>query len=822
MWLPILASLAAALQQDTVPAVHLFDRDDAPRFIGRADTQTHFIAPTSSFSEIVPRVEIVARQAKFRVPAGTETEFIARAVVHGTDEIMALAETEPGRHGPVLIGALRIPRSITARGQDVTGILARRDGHAVGPTASPTDEPPGEGSVPVRWDLELQPEERLCLFPGTGPSSGLEVGRRIGGEALGARAPHALRVPNAVVILGRGAVPGLEIGRRELDAVMIGTPVGLAAPIELTRADAAEPGTLRFDVPESLLALDAGKTFTIVLERPGSSRFVASPALDEVAEASRRAPTGALVDVTSRVGIHFAHLEGPREQLDIRPTMGPGAAWGDLNGDGFLDLVALQGGGRAGGAPLPDRVWVGGEGGSFTDVTAAAGLAAGDAGMGALLVDLDADGNLDLYCANYGADRLFLGRGDGTFEDGTALLPALQMWSASAIAGDPDGDGDLDLYVTSYLDYDETKMPPAEELDRYQREDPVEMLPFAFPGQRNVFLRNELAETGALAFTDVTEALGLLDAQGRGMQAAFWDFDQDGDDDLYIANDVSPNVLFRNEGDGTFKDVSFATGLDDPRGGMGLAIGDVDADGDEDLFLTNWQLEANALYENALISRRGLKRRRASFHDVTVRSGLGPSGIGRTSWGAELFDLELDGDLDLYVANGYTSPDYESTGICVGQTDLLFLGNGRGRFEEANELAPDAMAISLPSRGAAGADHDRDGDIDLLVTANNGRLVLLRNDAERAGTWLGLRLRWTGSLNPYAIGARVEVTDSKGRARGRTLRAGQGYLTGNAPELHFGLGDANGPARVAVTWPDGERTEHEAAPGAWATITRTP
>ena len=320
---------------------------------------------------------------------------------------------------------------------------------------------------------------------------------------------------------------------------------------------------------------------------------------------------------------------------------------------------------------------------------------------------------------------------------------------------------------------------------------------------------------------DVTEELGLLDVPGRGMQAAFWDFDQDGDDDLYIANDVSPNVLFRNEGDGTFKDVSFATGLDDPRGGMGLAIGDVDADGDEDLFLTNWQLEANALYENALISRRGLKRRRASFHDVTVRSGLGPSGIGRTSWGAELFDLELDGDLDLYVANGYTSPDYESTGICVGQTDLLFLGNGRGRFEEANQLAPDAMAISLASRGAAGADHDRDGDVDLLVTANNGRLVLLRNDAERAGTWLGLRLRWTGSLNPYAIGARVEVTDSKGRTRNRTLRAGQGYLTGNAPELHFGLGNAEGAARVTVTWPDGKRTEHEAEPGVWSTLTRT-
>ena len=322
------------------------------------------------------------------------------------------------------------------------------------------------------------------------------------------------------------------------------------------------------------------------------------------------------------------------------------------------------------------------------------------------------------------------------------------------------------------------------------------MLPFAFPGQRNVFLRNQLAESGELAFADVTEELGLLDVPGRGMQAAFWDFDQDGDDDLYIANDVSPNVLFRNEGDGTFRDVSFATGLDDPRGGMGLAIGDVDADGDEDLFLTNWQLEANALYENALISRRGLKRRRASFHDVTVRSGLGPSGIGRTSWGAELFDLELDGDLDLYVANGYTSPDYESTGICVGQTDLLFLGNGRGRFEEANQLAPDAMAISLASRGAAGADHDRDGT-SRPSTANNGRPVLATTRSAGHGSACLVEREPQPPRHSRPRGA-ARAAGRSGRARLPGLNA-RAALRAREPKV----------LRI-VTW----RTvhEHEAAP----------
>ncbi|MEM8712351.1 MAG: CRTAC1 family protein, partial [Planctomycetota bacterium] len=370
------------------------------------------------------------------------------------------------------------------------------------------------------------------------------------------------------------------------------------------------------------------------------------------------------------------------------------------------------------------------------------------------------------------------------------------------------------------------KMPPIEELGRYRREDPIEMLPFAFPGQRNVYLRNLLAESGKLAFQDATEALRLEDVQGRGMQSVFWDFDQDGDDDLYVANDVSFNVLFRNEGDGTFKDVSFSTGLDDPRGGMGLAIGAVDRDGDEDVFLTNWQLEANAIYLNSVVGKKGTKRRRASFHDATVRSGLGPSGIGKTSWGAELLDLDLDGVLDLYVANGYTSPDYESTGLCVGQTDQLFIGLGKGRFRQVEAdtkepitLPPALANISQASRGAIGADHDRDGDVDLLITANNGRAVLLENRAPRAGRWVGLRLRQEGA-NVYAIGASITVMTDAGEKFRSTLRAGQGYLTGNAPELHFGLGNAERIESLEITWPDGEITRAEAALDAWQTIRR--
>ena len=237
------------------------------------------------------------------------------------------------------------------------------------------------------------------------------------------------------------------------------------------------------------------------------------------------------------------------------------------------------------------------------------------------------------------------------------------------------------------------------------------------------------------------------------------------------------------------------------------------------MFLTNWQLEANALYLNGVASHSGRKRRRAAFHDATVKSGIGPSGIGKTSWGAELFDLELDGALDLYVANGYTSPDYESTGICVGQTDQLFVGDGAGRMREACVLGRRAFSLAFASRGAIGADHDRDGDVAILVTANNGRATLLRNEADRQGRWLGIRLAQAG-LNRYAIGAAVTVETSDGVRRRSTLRAGTGYLTGNAPELQFGLGRVEPGAKVTVEWPGGATPAHAVTLAAWTTLTR--
>ncbi len=523
-------------------------------------------------------------------------------------------------------------------------------------------------------------------------------------------------------------------------------------------------------------------------------------------------PAPWMLDVTNAAGLRFLHQEGPDLQMDIRPTMGPGAAIGDFDGDGWPDVYLVQGGGREGWPAQPNRLFRNRRDGRFEDVTASAGVGDTGAGMGALFFDVDGDRDLDLYVANYGADTLYQNQGDGTFRDvsvSAGLRDDAELasrWSASVCAGDYDGDGDLDLYVTSYLDYDLEKMPPADELERFQREDPVEMLPFAFPGQANVLWRND-SQDGEVRFTDVAPALEVHNPTGLSMQALWWDFDQDLDLDLYVANDVSPNVLYLNRGDGTFEDVTFVAGLDDPRGGMGLDLGDVDQDGDEDLFLSNWQLESNALYLNQHSRHSANRSRRANFRDATVAAGLGPSGVGVTSWGVTFFDCELDGDLDLLVVNGYTSPDYAQTGICVGQPNQLFLGQGRGRFVEASyaSVGP-ALRSERASRCALPWDFDRDGDLDLLITANNGWLQLLRNDAPRGqGHSLSLRLRNLQG-NAHGIGSRVTVRAGE-RTWTQALRAGIGYLGGNAPELLFGLGPAEAPVEVEVVWPDGHTTQ---------------
>ena len=603
---------------------------------------------------------------------------------------------------------------------------------------------------------------------------------------------------------GMPCTVNLEIENYGIDQAYLANTRKIAEG-EWTRASNGENGVFHIPLPPEP---KAGQSWTL-LTRSGLYFRGAHPGrIPDPVTTPKSEPEIAkhsLRDITDISGIQFVHFEGPDLQLDIRPTMGPGAAWGDVNGDGWHDLYLVQGGGRAG-VTSPNRLYKNLGEGKFKDMTETAGVGDTGAGMGALFFDANGDGHLDLYVANYGQDVLYQGNGDGTFTDVTVSAGIDSgLWSASASAADADGDGDLDLYVTRYLDFDLDKMPPLEALGGYERDDPPAMLPFAFPGQPNLFLRNE-SDANSIRFVDATEELGLANPKGLGMQSVWWDYDADGDQDLYVANDVSINVMFRNNGDGTFEDVTFGVGLDDPRGGMGLALGDVEGDGDEDLFLTNWELDTNALYVNRHKKAYGTSTRRSKFRDGTLHAGLAAPSIGSTSWGAVLFDMEADGDLDLFVANGYTSPDYATTGICVGQPNQLFLGDGTGQFQDGREVAGPALDIALASRGAVGCDWDRDGDVDLLVTSNNGRIQLLENRAPQEGHWISFLLDGT-TANPFGVGAIVTIEHGSRTLR-RTLRAGEGYLTSAPPELHFGLGPKDGPITARVTWPDGTETVH--------------
>ncbi len=573
---------------------------------------------------------------------------------------------------------------------------------------------------------------------------------------------------------------------------------------------------------------------------PGATPPPAPPRL----AASR--PTAAapwFTDATADAGLASTHVEGD-EQWDIRPTMGPGAAWGDVDGDGDPDLYVVGGSGQVG------RLFLNDGAGRFTDGTSAWGLdaradehgVAGDAGMGACFADWDGDGDPDLYVTNDGPNVMW--RNDGArFTDVTAEAgTGDDRWGAGVAFADVDRDGDLDLFVTNYLEYDESLLPEQPDDPARRREDPLAMLPYVFPGQANVLYRNE----GDGTFTDVTEEAGLLAPDGKSLGALFLDADEDGDPDLYVANDTTPNTFWENDGTGRFEEVSLFVGLDDPRGGMGLAPGDVDGDGDLDVLLTNWQLEPNGLYRNNHRHPPTERRFVPRFEDVAVRAGLARWSVGYVGWGCVLEDLDGDGDLDAFVANGYTSPDYETTMICVGQADQLFENvTPPGAFRQMKdaprwelvdvERAGPWAARELPSRALAAADADGDGDLDLVVTANNAPLVYLRN--ERGGRFL--RVVPEGRApNRDAVGARVELRCRAGATaddedddvpaggllgigasgrddlpRAAEVHAGSSYLAGHERGVRFGLADEE-PARVRVRWPDGATSTHEVPRGA--------
>ena len=503
-------------------------------------------------------------------------------------------------------------------------------------------------------------------------------------------------------------------------------------------------------------------------------------------------------DATQEAGIDFVHVNGANGQKFVIETVGPGGGFFDYDGDGRLDIYLINGAAVPGTEydPAPQNALYRNRGdGTFADVTSSAQVGDTGYGMGCAVGDYDNDGALDLYVTNFGANVLYRNEGDGTFADVTvAAQVGDEGWGASAAFADIDRDGFVDLYVGNYHNFSYANHRVCAEGGSGLQ---IYCGPEAFDGVTDVLYRNE----GDGTFADITVAAGLGSAEGKELGVVFGDVDLDGDPDLYLANDKTLNFLYLNDGTGYFAEEALLSGVaynedGDVEAGMGVDMGDYDNDGDPDLFVTNFQWETNTLYKNL---------GDGTFVDETFLAGLGKGSIAYLAWGTRFFDADNDGDRDLFIANGHLESDVEQyENATFPQRNQLFLNAGAGRFEE---YAEDGGALSLKrvSRGAAFGDYDYDGDIDVLVANVAAHPTLMRNDGA-SGHWVRLRLEGRDS-NRAGIGARVEVT-SGGQVQTDEVRSGASFLSQSDLRLHFGLGTATSIERVVVYWPSGRVEEY--------------
>ena len=541
------------------------------------------------------------------------------------------------------------------------------------------------------------------------------------------------------------------------------------------------------------------------------------PAALALLAAATAIPTPILVDAAGTAGLRFVHYTGATGEYFLPEILGPGGALFDYDGDGDLDVLLLQGApldtgpDRAALFPLPsghppgarlfrnDLVAGGDRVLRFTDVTEQAGLRFEAYGMGAATGDFDNDGDPDVYLTAFGANALLRNDG-GRFTDVTAEKGVGdERWSTSATFFDYDRDGDLDLFVANYVHFSAAANKRC--FDAVGARDYC--LPSVYRPVPDRLFRNE----GGGRFRDVSEAAGITRADGPGLGVVAADFDGDGWLDLYVANDGAANQLWMNRGDGTFEDRGLfsgtaynAEGL--PEGSMGVAAEDFDGDGDEDLFVTNLPRETSTLY---------LNQAKAQFHDATDAWGLGTPSAARTGFGAAFFDYDHDGRLDLFVANGAVTIVEALRGrpYPFQETSQLFRHPGAPPFEDVSARA--GLTVAEVSRGVAAGDVDNDGDLDLLVTNNNGTPRLWLNTAERRGRFLQVRLRGTAD-NRDGIGARVDVVRAGAPTLRRRVRTDGSYLAAGDPRVHFGLGSARAE-EIVVRWPGGG---HESWPAGGA------
>ncbi len=530
------------------------------------------------------------------------------------------------------------------------------------------------------------------------------------------------------------------------------------------------------------------------------------------------------------VGLKFTHFTGATGDFYLPEIMGAGAALVDYDNDGDLDIYLIQGttlnpklkSSETLFPPPPD--WKPGnrlfrnelvKGGElrFTDITELAGVGHIGYGMGVAVGDYDNDGFQDLYVTNFGPNVLFHNNGNGTFTDVTRSEGVGiddPRWSTSAAFLDYDRDGHLDLYVANYLDFtirgNKKCFAATGERDfcTPQIYNPVPDRLFHNLGH------NPGPNQRGGRFEDAGERTGISSKVGPGLGVVAADFNGDDTTDIYVANDGTANHLWLYGKNGTFREDALISGTGYnlrgmPQGGMGVSAGDIDLDGKTDLLVTNLTQEGAVLYHN---------EGGGTFYDATAEFGLLQPTYQFTGFGAEWFDYDNDGHLDLYIANGAVNliESLRGNPYPFHQMNQLFRYEGPGKgFRETTDKAGAALAHSEVSRGAAFGDIDNDGDLDVLVTNNNGPVRLLLNQAGSRSHWLQVRLE-TSQANRFALGARVGVSLPQGKTLWRRVHTDSSYLSAGDSRVHFGLGNHSQPVNVTVRWPDGKTELWDAVP----------
>jgi hypothetical protein len=518
---------------------------------------------------------------------------------------------------------------------------------------------------------------------------------------------------------------------------------------------------------------------------------------------AQKAPV-TFTDVTTTAGIRFKHESGAFGKKYLPETMGSGGAFVDVDGDGWQDLVLVQSTAWPGrpktGATL--ALYRNNTNGTFTDITRASGLAVEMYGLGVAAADFDNDGDADLYVTGLGSSRLFRNDGGARFTDQTARAGLVDPgFATSALWFDYDRDGRLDLFVAHYVQW-------SVETDRFCSLDGKAKsycTPEAYKGQSPTLYRNR----GDGTFEDVTRKAGLFDAANKMLGLALIDYDNDGFLDVFGANDTQPNRLYRNKGDGTFADVGVLAGVafneaGVARAGMGTDAADYDGSGRQSLIVGNFTNEMMALYSN---EGKGL------FIDEAPASTIGRATLLRLRFACFFVDVDLDGLVDIFGANGHVADDIARVQptLTYAQPPHLFRNLGGKKFEDLSARLGTAFAAPVVARGAAHGDYDNDGDPDLLIMANNGPARLLRNDGS-AHHRLRITLAGTSS-NRDAIGASVKVLREQGGPIVRMVKTGSSYLSQSELPLTFGLGAAARVTGIEVTWPNGKTERLPATAG---------